>query len=53
MDEYFDVGGKRYCDRHVGEALKAASAGSGGKGGKTLRAEKRKTRLVDLPSGGW
>ncbi|ORX33749.1 hypothetical protein BD324DRAFT_653802 [Kockovaella imperatae] len=53
MDEYFDVDGKRYCDRHVGEALKAASAASGGKGGRTLKAEKRKTRLVDLPSGGW
>ena len=50
MDEYFDVAGKRFCERHVGEALLKAS---GGKEGKNLRAEKRKTRLVDLPRGGF
>lgn len=52
MEEYFDVGPKKYCERHVGEALKALrGCGSGGLGA-SLRAEKRKTRLVDLPKGG-
>ena len=53
MDEYFDIEGKRYCERHVGEALKGAAGSGGGMGGKALRAEKRKTRLVDLQKARW
>ncbi|OCF36463.1 hypothetical protein I316_01712 [Kwoniella heveanensis BCC8398] len=49
MDEYYDVGGKRYCERHVGEATRGVD-GTGRS--MTMRAEKRRTRLVDLPVGG-
>ncbi|WVF72042.1 hypothetical protein IAT40_006854 [Kwoniella sp. CBS 6097] len=49
MEEYYDVGGNRYCERHVGEATRAVD-GSGRS--MTMRAEKRRTRLVDLPVGG-
>jgi len=48
MEEYYDVAGKRYCERHVGGAT---ASGRGGLGSE-LRAEKRRTRLVDLPRGG-
>jgi hypothetical protein len=51
MDEYYEVGGGRYCERHVGEVLRGQ--GDGGLGGRNLRAEKRRTRLVDLPVGGF
>ncbi|WWD16080.1 hypothetical protein CI109_100505 [Kwoniella shandongensis] len=59
MEEYYDVGGERFCERHVSDALRRfdgpAGAGGGGNGlGKgMLRAEKRRTRLVDLPVGGF
>ncbi|KAK6903099.1 hypothetical protein I203_108361 [Kwoniella mangroviensis CBS 8507] len=42
MDEYYEIDGSRYCERHVGEALK---------GNRSMKAEKRRTRLVDLPFG--
>lgn len=46
MNEYYEVEGKRYCERHVEEYTRRAV------GGKDIRAEKRRTRLVDLPRGG-
>jgi hypothetical protein len=52
MDEYYEVGGGRYCERHVGEVLRN-QGGDGGLGGRNFRAEKRRTRLVDLPVGGF
>ncbi|WRT67302.1 uncharacterized protein IL334_004270 [Kwoniella shivajii] len=48
MDEYYDVGGERFCERHVGDATRVLD-----KAGRALRAEKRRTRLVDLPIGGF
>ncbi|KAK4684556.1 hypothetical protein P7C73_g5617, partial [Tremellales sp. Uapishka_1] len=48
MEEYYEVEGRRYCERHMAEATK----GSGG-GGGISRAEKRRTRLVELPVGGF
>jgi hypothetical protein len=51
MDEYYEVDGGRYCERHIGEVTR--KAGGGGLGGRDLRAEKRRTRLVDLPKGGF
>ena len=45
MNEYYEVGGGRYCERHAAEAARRL-ASSGG------RAEKRRTRLVDLGLGG-
>jgi hypothetical protein len=45
MDEYYEVAGGRYCERHVGEAMRKDGRGD-------RRAEKRRTRLVDLPVGG-
>lgn len=57
MDEYYEVAGGRYCERHVGDALKRAGGAnggsSGGGGGMAGRAEKRRTRMVDLPVGGF
>ncbi|WVQ78546.1 hypothetical protein IAT38_000632 [Cryptococcus sp. DSM 104549] len=50
MDEYYDVGGKRFCERHVREAMRKGSAAGGSQG--TIKAEKRRTRLVELPVGG-
>ncbi|EIW66279.1 hypothetical protein TREMEDRAFT_70205 [Tremella mesenterica DSM 1558] len=48
MDEYYEVDGGRYCERHVSEAMRNLSVGMGmGMGMK--RAEKRRTRLVELP----
>ncbi|ODN98480.1 hypothetical protein L198_03725 [Cryptococcus wingfieldii CBS 7118] len=44
MDEYYDVDGKRYCERHAGEMMRAVRRG----GGRELKAEKRRTRLIDL-----
>lgn len=45
MDEYYEVGHKRYCEKHIGEVM----VGSGGKGRLDIgRAEKRRTRLVDM-----
>ncbi|WVQ98867.1 hypothetical protein IAU59_005998 [Kwoniella sp. CBS 9459] len=49
MEEYYDVGGKRYCERHVGEATRGVDQSGRS---MTMRAEKRRTRLVDLPVGG-
>lgn len=45
MDEYYEVGKQRFCERHVGEAVN-----KGGKDGLGIagRAEKRRTRLVDI-----
>ena len=51
MEEYYDVAGGRYCERHVGEVLR--KTGGDTRGGRELRAEKRRTRLVDLPVGGF
>ncbi|WWC69302.1 uncharacterized protein I206_103240 [Kwoniella pini CBS 10737] len=42
MDEYYEFEGSRYCERHVYEATK---------GDRMMRAEKRRTRLVDLSFG--
>ena len=42
MDEYYEIGGKRYCERH-GVSSQYRNDRSG-------KAEKRRTRLVDLPS---
>nr|ODN95055.1 hypothetical protein L204_04402 [Cryptococcus depauperatus CBS 7855] len=44
MDEYYELSGKRYCERHAGEAVKKLHR-SGGQG----KAEKRRTRLIELP----
>ncbi|WVR05317.1 hypothetical protein IAU60_002331 [Kwoniella sp. DSM 27419] len=46
MDEYYELGGRNFCERHVGEASRRVEGA-----GRNLRAEKRRTRLVDLPSG--
>jgi len=51
MDDYYDVAGGRYCERHVAEALRKTSGDE--RAGRDLRAEKRKTRMVDLPVGGF
>lgn len=71
MDEYYEVDGGRYCEKHVGVALgrsgslggRAGAGGTGGGLGANLsaggglgaqgRAEKRRTRLVELPVGGF
>ncbi|KAK8869656.1 hypothetical protein IAR55_000224 [Kwoniella newhampshirensis] len=56
MEEYYDVGGERFCERHVGDALRKIDGDgrvSGGLGQGMLRAEKRRTRLVELPVGGF
>jgi hypothetical protein len=50
MTEYYEISGKRYCDHHAKGVL--AAPGMLGVGGGTGRAEKRITRLVDLPAGG-
>ncbi|OWZ57410.1 LIM domain-containing protein [Cryptococcus neoformans c45] len=44
MDEYYEVDEGRYCERHVGEAVR-----QGGRNG-AIKAEKRRTRLIDLPA---
>lgn len=44
MDEYYEVDRKRYCERHVGEAVHQGGRNS------AIKAEKRRTRLVDLPA---
>ena len=46
MDEYFELGGKRYCERHVADAVSLVGHGS-----LNVRAERRRTRLVDVPRG--
>ncbi|GFZ45707.1 hypothetical protein JCM24511_03436 [Saitozyma sp. JCM 24511] len=46
MDEYYEVGDGRYCERHVGDAMRRD-------GKADRRAEKRRTRMVDLPVGGF
>jgi hypothetical protein len=48
MDEYYEIGNKRYCDRHVASVLAGPGLGVGSR-----RAEKRITRLVELPVGGF
>jgi hypothetical protein len=48
MDEYYDVAGQRFCERHV----RAATHGKMDQAGRDLRAEKRKTKMIDLPKGG-
>ena len=48
MDEYYEIGNKRYCERHVASALAGPGLGVGSR-----RAEKRITRLVELPVGGF
>ncbi|KAL7422750.1 hypothetical protein Q5752_002042 [Cryptotrichosporon argae] len=50
MDEYYEVGAGRFCERHVADAQRRHRQ-TGGTGGG--RAEKRRTRLVDLPRGGF
>lgn len=44
MDEYYEVDRKRYCERHVGEAVHQGGRNS------AIKAEKRRTRLIDLPA---
>ncbi len=51
MDDYYDVAGGRYCERHIQEALRKTVGD--GRDGRDVRAEKRKTRMVDLPVGGF
>jgi hypothetical protein len=46
MDEYYEVGDRRYCEFHVKSALAGPGLGVGAR-----RAEKRITRLVELPAG--
>jgi hypothetical protein len=48
MDEYYEIGNKRYCERHVASVLAGSGLGVGSR-----RAEKRITRLVELPVGGF
>lgn len=50
MEEYYELPGKRLCERHMERHVREARAEGHGLG-KELRAEKRKTRLVDLPRG--
>lgn len=45
MDEYYQVESRRYCAVHVRSELSGLGSGM-------ARAEKRHTRLVDLPAGG-
>lgn len=45
MEEYYEVGKGRYCEVHVSAALRKQGQGS-------ARAEKRRTRMVDLSSAG-
>jgi hypothetical protein len=49
MDEYYDVAGGMYCERHLSEVMRK----NGGGLGRDLRAEKRRTRMVELPAGGF
>lgn len=55
MTEYYDIAGERYCERHVEAAVRRAAASSSAAAGSsgipvpTPRAQKRRTRLVDLP----
>lgn len=44
MDEYYEVDRKHYCERHVGEAVRQRTRNS------AIKAEKRRTRLIDLPA---
>lgn len=44
MHEYYEVDRKRYCERHVGEAVGQRGRNS------AIKAEKRRTRLIDLPA---
>lgn len=57
MEEYYEVDGKRFCERHINDAASAAGPGRSGAGflgagAAAFRAEKRRTRLVELPRGG-
>lgn len=45
MNEYYDIGGERLCERHVGEAVRRVATGA------PHRAEKRRTKLVELGPG--
>lgn len=45
MTEYYDIGGERFCERHAGKATRLATGG-------TQRAEKRRTKLIELPRAG-
>lgn len=45
MNEYYDIGGERYCERHMAEASRRHASGA------PQRAEKRRTRLVELGPG--
>lgn len=46
MAEYYDVAGQRFCERHVGEAIRRVA-----NGGAPHRAEKRRTQLIDMSTG--
>lgn len=47
MNEYYDVGGQRFCERHVGEAVRKVANGAA-----PHRAEKRRTKLIEMPIAG-
>lgn len=51
MDEYYEVGSERFCERHVGDALRRKE-GKDGVGLGVARAEKRRTRMVDMGGSG-
>jgi hypothetical protein len=46
MAEYYDVAGQRFCERHVGEAVRRVANGAA-----PHRAEKRRTKLIDMATG--
>ncbi|BEJ02922.1 hypothetical protein CcaverHIS641_0100970 [Cutaneotrichosporon cavernicola] len=46
MAEYYDVAGERFCERHVGEAIRRVANGAA-----PHRAEKRRTKLIDMSTG--
>lgn len=49
MEEYYDVAGQKYCEGHIGSISRRGH----GLDPRDLKAEKRKTRLVDLPRAGF
>ncbi|WWC89883.1 uncharacterized protein L201_004811 [Kwoniella dendrophila CBS 6074] len=49
MEEYYEINGKHYCEKHFSNYTNINVNGNS----KMLNAEKRRTRLVDLPIGGF